>query len=84
MAKTKGGGKPQEQPKESRKTKNASEPPLVLVDVALGKEQESALLPADLSDVLNGHSESVVAEVILASQGGLIAMPERSATCEYA
>ena len=50
--------------------KNASEPPLVLVDVALGKEQESALLLADLSDVLNGRSESVVAEVILASQGG--------------
>ena len=84
VAKTKGGGKPQEQPKESHKMKNASEPPLVLVDVALGKEQESALLPADLSDVSNGHSESVVAEVILVSQGGPIAMPERLATCEYA
>ena len=64
--------------------KNASESPLVLVDVTLGKEQESALLPADLSHVLNGCSKSVVAEVILASQGGPIAMPERSATCEYA
>ena len=84
VAKRKGGGKPQEQPKESHKTENASEPPRVLVDVALGKEQESALLPADLSDVLNGCSESVVAEVLLASQGGPIAMPERSATCEYA
>ena len=63
-AKGKGGGKPQEQPKESQKTKNAAEPPLVLVDVALGKEQESSLLPADLSDVSNGRSESVVAEVI--------------------
>ena len=84
MAKTKGGGKPQEQPKESHKMNNASEPPLVLVDVALGKEQESALLPADLSDVLNGHSKSVVAEVILLSQGGPIAMPERLATCKYA
>ena len=84
MAKTKGGGKPQEQPKESHKTKNTSEPPLVLVDVALGKEQERALLPADLSDVSNGRSELVVAEVILASQGGPIAMPERSATCKYA
>ena len=84
VAKRKGGGKPQEQPKESHKMKNASEPPLVLVEVALGKEQESALLPADLSNVSNGHSKSVVAEVILALQGGPIAMPERLAMCEYA
>ena len=84
VAKRKGGGKPQEQPKESHKMKNASEPPLVLVEVALGKEQESALLPADLSNVSNGHSKSVVAEVILALQGGPIAMPERLAICEYA
>ena len=84
VAKTKGQGKPQEQPKESHKLKNASEPPLVLVDVALGKQQESALLPADLSNDSNGHSELVVAEVILASQGGLIAMPARLATCKYA
>ena len=63
-------------PEESHKTKNASEPCLVLVDVALGKEQESALLLADLSKVLNGCSKLVVAEVILVSQGGPIAMPE--------